>query len=477
MGVYMSKRIALSYTVILLILSLFLCTSAYSTKSRLSAMGDLSIVIEDESNLINLWDFSGNPAGFLEDEKGSVIRGDFIWDTYQIKGIPYFYRDNWYTPLYKLKANGDIFDYRFCLGLRKEKNYAIGLCGNYFLRQTDSRYDKQESNYPNLQLVFSKSINPQTTMGINLGYWGYTFSFDREPKQSYAPLYNPTDRDTVKTFWVEVGIAKKLISGSAYGITVGYERVKIDVHYRGMSYPFHQDNIYWGPFPYSDNHIIVHTGWISGQMVAVIDQNNKLGMDCSMRFFNNEEESYGSSLRLYLKLHGISDISSRLRLGVFIANTSSYFEQYDPVYTYFSSLRYKSTIFEAGGGLSFRFHQKLLAGLEYHYKDQPQSSPRTYEWDLKIHSLNAGLESEISKSFFLRGGFVGSKIHRKPDYDHRHDTWENIITGGVGYQPTESDFTIELSYRYAFKKYRDWYGKWDVESDARTLSFSFKKGL
>lgn len=69
----MSKRIALSFSVILLFLLLFFCTSAYSTKSRLSGMGDLSIVIEDESNLINLSDFTGNPAGLLEDEKGSVM--------------------------------------------------------------------------------------------------------------------------------------------------------------------------------------------------------------------------------------------------------------------------------------------------------------------------------------------------------------------------------------------------------------------
>jgi hypothetical protein len=56
----------------------FFCSDTFATRSRLSGMGDLSIVIEDESNMINLWDFAHNPAGFLEDEKRSVIRGDFI---------------------------------------------------------------------------------------------------------------------------------------------------------------------------------------------------------------------------------------------------------------------------------------------------------------------------------------------------------------------------------------------------------------
>jgi hypothetical protein len=66
-------------------LTFVLHSQASATKSRLSGMGDLSIVIEDESNMINLWDFAGNPAGFLEDEKGSVVRGDFLWDTYENK--------------------------------------------------------------------------------------------------------------------------------------------------------------------------------------------------------------------------------------------------------------------------------------------------------------------------------------------------------------------------------------------------------
>lgn len=85
--------------IVAIVLPLYLYSPASATQSRLSAMGDLSIVIEDESNQIDLWDLAGNPGAFLDHEQGSVIRGDFIWDTYQIKGIPYFYRDNWYTPL------------------------------------------------------------------------------------------------------------------------------------------------------------------------------------------------------------------------------------------------------------------------------------------------------------------------------------------------------------------------------------------
>ncbi|MCK4427098.1 MAG: hypothetical protein KAW16_01290 [candidate division Zixibacteria bacterium] len=47
---------------------LLLCSLSFATQSRLSGMGELSIVIEDESNMINLWDFVHNPAGFLADE-------------------------------------------------------------------------------------------------------------------------------------------------------------------------------------------------------------------------------------------------------------------------------------------------------------------------------------------------------------------------------------------------------------------------
>jgi hypothetical protein len=56
--------------IVVIVLPLYLNFPASATQSRLSAMGDLSIVVEDESNKIDLWDFTGNPEAFLENEKG-----------------------------------------------------------------------------------------------------------------------------------------------------------------------------------------------------------------------------------------------------------------------------------------------------------------------------------------------------------------------------------------------------------------------
>lgn len=79
----MRKEKLLPLLVNLLILTLCLSSHVGATRSRLSAMGDLSIVIEDESNMINLWDFARNPAAFLHDEGASVLRGDFVWEAHQ----------------------------------------------------------------------------------------------------------------------------------------------------------------------------------------------------------------------------------------------------------------------------------------------------------------------------------------------------------------------------------------------------------
>ncbi len=58
----MRLRVFFSTWIILTILLLLFCSQTFATKSRLLGMGDLSIVIEDESNMINLWDFTRNPA-------------------------------------------------------------------------------------------------------------------------------------------------------------------------------------------------------------------------------------------------------------------------------------------------------------------------------------------------------------------------------------------------------------------------------
>jgi len=436
-------------------------------------MGDLSIVIEDESNMINLWDFAGNPAGFLEDEKGSVIRGDFIWNTYQIKNLPYNNQNH--IRIFNFKANGNIFDNDVSLEFRKESNFAIGLGGDYFSRQTDADYDDQKLKYPNLVSVFSKSITSKTIAGVSLRYLNYNFDFSRR-YYDWNNSETEYSKETIEGFQTQLGLIGELIPGAISGLALGFERIKLNWEYGHWYYS--SDDVpqpdHYYVYPYE--HGISKTGWLSLQTLVEIERKFKLGMECTLQLMENETNYHQPDSRFCLRLRGAYDVSSRLRLGILFSDANSEFEIYDPVYSYVSSLRHETFTNEWGAGFSFSLFKELLTGFEYHFQRFPQPNQTSEPFRLRIHSWNVGLEGNISNTVLLRGGYIGSKIDHKPNYDQK-DSWENIITAGLGLQSLESDLTFELSYRYAFKKYKDWYGNWDVESDARTFSFSFKKGL
>jgi hypothetical protein len=57
------------------ILILFMIASGAATPVRIIGMGTIDLVIEDESNRINLYDFGGNVAGLYSDERGSSAEG------------------------------------------------------------------------------------------------------------------------------------------------------------------------------------------------------------------------------------------------------------------------------------------------------------------------------------------------------------------------------------------------------------------
>ena len=432
-------------------------------------MGDLSIVIEDESNMINLWDFAHNPAAFLFDEKGSVIRGDFIWDTYQMDSLPY-YRAYYPLPIFKFKANGDFLDNWISLTFRKDGNFALGLGGEYFFRQTNSEWDDHELRYPDVLLVFSKSVSPQTCFGANLRYVYYDFEFSRVKHYGTVELLQQ-NQETVKGFRTEVGMTRKLDDWTVLGATLGYERLRMIWDY--LEYWYHSGPPDLSYFPCGKN--ISHIGWLSGQAVVEIVRKIRLGMEGTFQL-SDLQRYEEKEARLCLRLRGIYDPLPQLRLGVFFSDGYSFTEYRDPIYSYFSSIRDDIFTKDLGGGFALKFSKRVLAGVEYHYRDYPQPSYQGYPWDLKTHSVNLGVEGKLSEALFLRGGYINSTFVPKSDYDQT-DSWENILTLGLGLGPLESNLIFEFSCRYALKKYKDWYGNWDVESETRALSFSFKKVL
>ena len=437
-------------------------------------MGDLSIVIEDESNMINLWDFAQNPAAFLTDEKGSVIRGDFIWDTYHIKDLPtcYWRYPNLYITPFRVNANGDILDNWVSLSFRREGGLAIGLEGNYIFRQTDSRSHEQELNYPTLLLVFSKSLDASTSVGVSLSMLRSDFQLSRQD-HVYGSEIDRAE-ETVTDVGGEIGVARELPLGSVLGAVVGYGGVHV-IEEQYVYFPYGEQPEY-DFFHYPTWPPGYRRFWFSGQMVGEVEGKIKLGMEGKVEFLDYERGE--DQKRFRFKLRTICNPLSRLQLAGRYSDGNSFTEYHDPVYSYFSSIRHETSVTEWGGGLALKPHRRVLIGIEYHFGDYPQPLIQAlYPWALETHTVKVGVEGKLSRAVLLRGGYVNSAIKRRPKSKDRSDSKENTLTLGLGYQSLGSDLTFELSYRHTFKKYNDWYWGGDLESGSRVLSFSFKRNL
>ena len=458
--------------ILLLILSVAL--PVYAARSRLMGMGDLSIVIEDESNMINLWDFAGNPAAFLSDEKGSILQGDFIWDTYHIEDLPTCYwRDpNLYITPFRVNANGDFLHNRVSLSFRRGDVLAVGLGGNYLFRQTDSRSHEQELNYPSLLLVVSKSLDASTSVGASLTMLRSDFQLSR-CDHVYGREIDGAE-ETVTDVAGEIGVTRELPLGPVLGAVVGYGRVEAIEEQRvsrGYGQQPQYDFFHHPTWPPGYRRF-----WFSGQVVGGVEGKIKLGMEGTTEFLDQERGE--NQRRFRFKLRAICNPLSRLQLAGQYSDGNSFTEYHDPVYSYFSSVRHETSVKEWGGGLALKPHRRVLMGIEYLFGDYPQPLFQAlYPWALETHSVKVGVEGKLSRAVLLRGGYVNSAIKRRPKSKDREDSKENALTLGLGYQSLGSHLTFELSYRLTFKKYNDWHWGGDLESDSRALSFSFKRNL
>ena len=456
----MRKRILFSLFVLLPSLAFFLPPLAFATKSRLMGMGDLSIVVEDESNMINLWDFGHNPAGFLDDDKGPTMKGDFAWDTYRIRDLTY--RQYSYPYTYKkCNADADRFVNWVSAAFRKKSDFAVGLEGNYRLFDTHCEHYDNDSESPGVLAVFAKSLNAMTAVGADIAYLEDKFEYRFTGLESKN---NAKDRD----FRAQLGARRGLVTGVTLGAVLGYDLFKPDKK-RGFSN--------------------VSSLWLSGQTIVEFEDKLKLGVEAvlsckradfhisyleSPEYYETKKEDYYFSS---ITFRGIYDISSQFRLGLLYSDRELFGGFYDPFFSldYFVSPSY---VRHWGAGVSCRLSGRLLAGVEYHFRYFSQALTDEYGYysvGRKNESLNLGVEGRISDSLFLRGGFVRSETNENPNFDRRRNVWQNKAASGLGYQPAGSNLMVECSYTYAPGKLKDSSGPWDEKSDRHIFSLSFKK--
>jgi len=175
-----------------------------------------------------------------------------------------------------------------------------------------------------------------------------------------------------------------------------------------------------------------------------------------------------------LKFRGIYELTTKLNAGLFFSDNEPLAGFYYPVDGLFMpwSLEFKGRHF--GAGCSYQFNERLLVALEYHLRDSSKPDIASEIWGYKITSLNLGAEVNVSDEWLIRGGFVRTELRVNPDYLKHRQTWENTFTSGFGYQPSEGKFIIEISYRYAYKKFPDFLSD-DLKSDRNIFGLSLKR--
>jgi opacity protein-like surface antigen len=441
-------------------------------------MGDLSIAIEDESNMLNLWDFCHNPAGFLLDEKRSVIRTDFAWDAYEVRNLPY---DQYYQPFpsTKYKADGDVLHSWISMSLRTQGDLALGVEGNYISGETESRYHKNEATNPGLLAIFSRTIAPLTSFGASLGYLEKEFEWSAQ-EGDYV------DWEKTKNFRAQMGLGRELSPSVSLGAVLGYDWLKREEDYSSFQ-PLDHALLSKASYPSNVTDRKSSTSyalWLSGQTFVEIEGKLKLGLETIIRYEradfrppsggfgeDKKEDYYFSSLRF----RGIYDLTPKLRAGVFFFDNEVFAGFYEPISNFLFFPPYQTIVRHWGAGCSYRFTKRLLAGAEYHFRDSSEPSLDNRVWGTKHESLNLGVEGQLTKSVTLRGGFIRAETNWNPNYYRSRHTWENVITSGFGYQPLRWNLTLELSYRYALKKFKQWFGDPNVESGRHSLLLSLKK--
>ena len=263
-------------------------------------------------------------------------------------------------------------------------------------------------------------------------------------------------------------------------MAAGYERLKINGAYTlaGYSCPrYWEPNLFYVPpfvQPVDDGRH--ELGWVSGQVLVKSRPNLSFVTECMLQFLEDENNFDEPNKRLYVRFRGIYDASTRLRLGLLFSGASSYTEYYDPLLSYFSSIRHRTSTIQWGAGLAFRLGKDAVAGIEYHFERSPKPCQYSESWDLRTHSLNLGIEGRISEDVLLRAGYIRSLADRELEgQEQQGDMQGNTFTLGWGIQPPGASLIFEFSYRYVSNDYGEWYGSWDVESRADIFSASLKK--
>lgn len=212
----------------------FLGSDSQTTEVRLMGMGELHLVIEDEANMVNLYDFGGNVAGLYLDEPMSAVEGGFSYGTitlsdssgtvdpkvnYLGQPIPDVLID--YIPdIYKTALPTGVplgvdFVYRM-------EGSAIGIGGDFAqAKATFEEMDPEQSItlnvFPSGIIQYNTLFADQFSLGLQAGYLGAKQTADPEMLES-----------KLSNFGAGLGIGLFLSEAATLGGKFNYMKPKLE---------------------------------------------------------------------------------------------------------------------------------------------------------------------------------------------------------------------------------------------------------
>ncbi|MGB7062577.1 MAG: hypothetical protein WBF13_09545 [Candidatus Zixiibacteriota bacterium] len=446
----MRSKTLISVPALCLFLSLCLVSSADATRSRLSGMGDLSIVIEDESNMINLWDFGRNPAGLLGDESGSVIRGDFLYSAEKprrFSSIPYPYP---YGRFFVTEAG--ILSNGVSGAIRETDNFALGFEAGYCERAIEGQIYEFEIETSNFSLFLSKNLAQNVSLGLSSNYSEYENSY----------------KGNAEDFSAKIGLANELSDLIQIGGALGYEKFNPSEDFydltelRSLEFTLHS-------FLHIEEHLKMG--------IETVLAYRKMGFGWGEYYdwaYRERNEYYST----FLKLRGIYKFSPSFSVGVYYNDNDLFVSFFDPFYDFFRFPDYDFMIRHLGLGGVYKLRKKVVIGIEYHFKDTARDRSIFQNHRLKKESINLGLEILPRQCIAFRGGYIRKEIREIPIHDESRKGWRNILTFGVGYESSTLGLSLDLVYRYTWGTVEIWeyYPRYSPgESQRNILAISLKK--
>lgn len=458
------------YYILILILA---AGNLVAQSERLQSMGGIQYVLPDYQYSLNPYDFGGNPAWLYMDETESWLK--------IIPGYAGFNGDykRRYDPgsenLFALKFAGiktlgedgtflgeTSYEYRQRKDVPNSLKYNTYAGEAFFL--TDTATGNFRYNGPSIKFSYSFEPLEKLYTGASVGYRildGLKSVYSRA-----EVLY----RDIEINAGAAYQLTDNLILGANYIYNDNQEKIQsasedlLDVevfNFKGETYSLMKraqavsqkltgighkvgGQIFYKPSAVSEIALIVSTGRTSQKVL--------MSRSVTGQSFNEYEEGYSSFNISAAELKGRHELFKSFILGV----TGKYSHRY--VWSKNSpkeKLLWEWEINSATGGAGFSWKplEKVSFAAEYEYSDVKIDSSkfidsRFFSANSGDHSLRAGIEYQIIRDIFIRGGY-NLDIYEKDIVFGGDDISINRITGGLGVYIFPS-LGIDIHIEYGF---------------------------